>query len=138
MSLLEELLDAVYSEIDGSYPSSAPTLQDYGPGSAPDNKTNPVLGWTVLGDTEWYALQLGSDYYADVLIQFDAWSSKKSPQQAVQIIEAVKTLFRNNANDLSLATGRVVDIDIGTTQTFESSVKEGWRATTTMTFELGT
>lgn len=142
MSLLEETMNAIYSLIDGSYPSTAPTLNDYGPGTAPNTKTNPVLGWTLIASAEDYFMQTSStseDYYGDFQFQFNAWSSKSSPQEAVRIIEAVKDLFRSNQNGMSLATGRVLDADIGITQTVEQvPPKDGWNANVVITFETGT
>jgi len=138
MSLLEELYTAVYSEL-GSYPSGSPVLTWYGPGVAPNDVDDPVLMWSLIAGIEDNAMQLGTDYYSLFTFQFTAGSSDKSPLEAVQIIEAVKTLFRNNTNGLTLSTGRVLDIDIGTTRLRESTPgMDGWLAMVDIAFEVGT
>ena len=139
MSLLEEVYTAIYSEVDGSYPSTAPALNWYGPGVAPNDVTGPILMWDLIATVEWNALQLGTDYYCEYHIQFTAGSDKESPLQSMQVIEAVKTLFRNNNNSLTLSTGRVLDIDIGITTTLEAIPGvDGWTTSVDTVFEAGT
>lgn len=138
MSLLEELYDAIYTTM-GSYPSSAPALEWYGPGVAPDDATNPVLSWNVATSSEGHAMQLGADHYGVFDIQFVASSSGFTPKEAIQIAEAVKTMLRSNAIGMTLSTGRIMDIDIGVSLTQEAlPAANGWQVIFAVVFEAGT
>jgi hypothetical protein len=138
MSMLEELYTAIYTTI-GSYPSSAPDLEWYGPGVAPDNVADPVLSWNVTTVLEDYAMELGTDHYETFDIQFTASSSSPDPTEAIRIAEATKDLLRSNAIGMSLSTGRILDINVGISLLQEALPgANGWQEVFVLTFEVGT
>jgi len=139
MALLEELYVAIYSKVGGAYPSDAPALDWYGEGDAPATEGNPVLSWFLVSSVETTAMQIGTDYYGNYVFQFSADTKLKASKQAIEVLEAVKTIFRDNDGGMTLSTGRVVDIDIGSTRTVPTGPgARGKRAFVDITFVLGT
>ena len=136
-TVLQELLEAINTEVTNEYQTSAPTLESSGFGLRPVTVTSPVLAWSVVASSEDTFLSPGTDYYTNYQIQFAGYSSNKSSLPSVQIIEEIKRIFRNRS--LALSTFRCYNINVGSTVTSELVPRtDGWVTFVTITFECGT
>ena len=136
-TVLQELLEAIETEVTNEYQSAAPTLESSGFGLRPVTVTHPVLVWSVVTSTEDTFLNPGDDYYTDPQIQFAGYSSKKSSLPSIQIVEEIKRIFRNRS--LALSTFRCYNINVGSTVSSELVPRtDGWVTFVTITFECGT
>ena len=135
MSITTSLKTAINTAIQAD--SAIVAATNYrGYGVAPVDTEPDYLTWYLVSDDNDDFMQADADYYKNVDIQFSAWTSKESPDNAAAIRDLVEALFRFET--LTMATGRHLSTEIGAGIELEDSESDGWMSAITMTFNIGT
>jgi hypothetical protein len=135
MSITTELKTAINTAIQADTDIVAATNYR-GYGVAPTGTSPDYLTWYLVNDDNDDFMRANTDYYKSVDIQFSAWTSSESVDNAAAIRDLVEKLFR--FNKLTLTTGRHLSTEIGSGLELEDPESDGWQSTITMTFNIGT